>query len=218
MRILLFSLGALCFPLITLAQSPVCEWVNFPTGSNSNYTYGYSSTYDLNGNSFVIGAFDAPTGTLDIDPSVNTHSLSGNGIFVAKYDPSGAVVWLAPIVITSLSSQAGIALPSIACDNAGDVYITSGVKDVTIDFDYVSASNTPFTTSGGGDMYLAKYSSAGAPLWSFLIGDAGNEEGQTIVCEGAKVYVGGFYGTNTDFDPSAGTYIPAVPLACSAGL
>lgn len=217
MRTQIFCVVFLLFFLTNFAQTPGCEWVNFPTGTNANHTFAYSSTYDKSGNSFVVGAFDAPSGVLDLDPSANTFAVSGFGIYLAKYDPAGAVLWVANVQMATQSMQGGFASPDLACDTSGNVYITGGVRDVTIDFDYLSSSNTPLQTSGGGDMYLAKYSSAGVPLWSFLIGAAADEEAQTIICEGEKVYVGGFYGSNTDFDPSAGTYIPAIPLSCTAG-
>lgn len=210
------TLAAFFLTLSASAQTPGCEWVNFPTGTpNDSYVYG--SDYDKYGNSFVVGIYAVSSGTMDLDPSANTHAVTGRGLFVAKYSPGGAMLWLAPINTVLLNAQGGFAVPVIACDSFGDVYITGGVKDVTVDFDYVSSANIPLGTSGGGDMYLAKYSASGAPLWAFIIGDAGNEQGESLICEGSKVYVGGFYAYNTDFDPSAATYIPVIPNTCSAG-
>ncbi|HTF04727.1 MAG TPA: T9SS type A sorting domain-containing protein [Bacteroidia bacterium] len=217
MRTLVFCLAILFLSIHTYAQTPGCEWVNYPTGSGSDNSYTYASAYDKYGNSFVIGVYGGVTGVLDIDPSANIFAVTGSGLFVAKYDPAGSVLWLAPIDIGLLGPQSGIALPSIACDSVGDVYITGGANSVTLDFDHVSTSNSPLVTAGGADMFLAKYNGSGVPQWSFLVGAGGNEEGQTIVCEGSKVYVGGFYGSNTDFDPSSGTYTPVVPISCTAG-
>lgn len=218
MKSIFIAIATLFLSLTGFAQSPGCEWVNFPTGTpNTNFSYVYGSDYDKYGNSFIVGIYDVSSGTMDLDPSVNSHTVTGRGLFVAKYSPAGSMLWLAPIAAVMLAPQAGFAVPVIACDSFGDVYITGGVKDVTVDFNYVSGSNVPLGTAGGGDMYLAKYSASGAPLWAFIIGATGNEQGEALVCEGSKVYVGGFYAYNTDFDPSPAVYVPVIPNTCSAG-
>lgn len=200
------------------AQLPEFEWANYSTGSGNVATYAYASCYDNSGNSFVLGAFNNQSSTLDIDPSPSVVSLSGYvGMFIAKYDPTGQMLWGKQIQITTMQVQSSVSPRNIACDDSGNVYITGGLVDVYVDFDLSSALNPIDTTSGGFDLFLAKYTPAGNLDWSLLLGSTAHEEGNSIVCDGNNVYLGGQYGCGTDFDPGPGTHIPPISQFCVSG-
>lgn len=200
------------------AQLPGFEWGNYSTGSGDIATSTYATCYDHSGNSFVLGAFNNQSGTLDIDPSPNVVALNGYvGMFVAKYGPAGQLLWGRQIQVTTMQIQSSVTPRGIACDDSGNVYITGAVMDVYIDFDMASPSNPIHTTSGGFDLFLAKYSSSGNFAWSMLLGSTSHEEGTSLCVLGDKLFMVGRYGCNTDFDPGPGTHIPPVTQLCVAG-
>ena len=56
----------------------------------------------------------------------------------------------------------------------------------------------------GGDMFVAKYTATGQYVWSFNVGGSLiGDNGLGIRVDGSGIYVGGYFYTNVDFDPSA---------------
>ena len=94
---------------------------------------------------------------------------------------------------------------SIARDGNNDIYVT-GMFSATTDFD-PSSGTTNLVSAGNTDIYVAKYSSAGAYQWAFKIGGSNLDGGYGIAVDGSSnVYVTGtFRGNNVDFDPGSGT-------------
>jgi hypothetical protein len=216
-RIFLFFLPAI-FSASAFAQLPLYEWADYSTGTAGVSTYAYSSCYDHSGNSFVLGAFNNQNGTLDLDPSSDSVLLNGYvGMWIAKYDPAGQMVWGKQIQITTMQVQSSVTPRNITCDDSGNVYITGAVVDVYIDFDLDNASNPIDTTSGGYDLFLAKYSAAGNLSWSLVLGSTAHEEGNSLAFFGDKLYMVGQYGCNTDFDPGPGTHVPPITQLCVSG-
>jgi hypothetical protein len=116
-------------------------------------------------------------------------SRGGNDIFVAKYDSTGGYLWAKTIGGTGVDMGTGVAV-----DAAGNVFVT-GHFDVSsggVDF-----GGGPLTSAGSRDVFLVKYSSAGAHLWSKRIGGTSGETGGAVgVDSGGNVIVAGnFQGT-----------------------
>lgn len=200
------------------AQLPEFGWADYSTGTAGVATYAYSSCYDRNGNSFVLGAFNNQSGTLDIDPSANTMLLNGYvGMWIAKFDTAGQMLWGKQIQVSTMQVQSSVTPRNIACDDSGNVYITGAVVDVYLDFDLANASNPIDTTSGGFDLFLAKYTPSGNLAWSMLLGATAHEEGNSLCFLGDKIYIAGQYGCFTDFDPGPGTHIPPISQFCVSG-
>ncbi len=217
-KLLLYSILFSCGTSFAQSALPVIEWANYATGTPGVATYSYSSCYDRNGNSFILGAFNNQSGTLDIDPSANTCLLNDYvGMFIAKYDPNGSMLWGKQIDITTLQMQSSVTPRNIACDDSGNVYITGALTDVNVDFDMANASNPVLTTAGGFDLFLAKYSPVGNLVWAFLLGSTAHEEGLSMVSYGDKLYIAGQYGCFTDFDPDTGTHVPPISQFCVSG-
>ncbi|MBK9249556.1 MAG: SBBP repeat-containing protein [Ignavibacteria bacterium] len=95
----------------------------------------------------------------------------------------------------------------IAVDASGSRYVTGSFKN--------SANLSPQGTSphylrsrGLKDIFVAKYNASGEYLWAFSIGQANDDEGNTIAVDGnGNVYVAGYfnYGAGIDFNPGSGT-------------
>ena len=165
-------------------------------GSTGN-DYAYGVALDGSGNVLVTGYF---SGTMDFGGGPLTIEGSQD-VFVAKYSPAGTYLWaLAP---TGSGWGSGAGLTADADSNV----VVGGYFGGTLDFGCGTMSS-----SGVSDAFLAKYSAAGACLWSRDIGGTGTNTRATAVAvngNGDIVVTGGFQGA-VDFGggalTSAGSY------------
>jgi hypothetical protein len=152
---------------------------------------------DGNGNVSVVGQ---PAGF-----SLVGSKLVGP-IALAKYNASGVRQWytnsLAPNLSTSGAGQA------IALDAAGNVHI-AGVFRRVVEFGATSLTNAAVANNVYDEIFVAKFSSAGVPLWARRGGGEGNDQGLGIgVDGGGNVIVTGYCdnttalnsGTSVQFD------------------
>ncbi|WP_264519642.1 SBBP repeat-containing protein [Flavobacterium sp. N1994] len=165
----------------------------------TNYDYGSSMAVDSSGNVLVTGYF---AGTADFDPSASTANLTSVGasdIFIAKYDASGNYVWAKNIGGTGYGYGY-----SVAVDSNGNVLVTGNFSS-TADFD-PSASTANLTSTGGYDIFVAKYDASGNYVWAKNMGSTGSDYGYSMAVDsnGNVLVTGSFSGT-ADFDPSAST-------------
>jgi hypothetical protein len=114
--------------------------------------YARSLAVDPQNNILVTGCF---TNTVNFGGTSLT-SLGGRDVFIAKYDPNGNSVWAKQA--SGASSEQGFA---VTTDNSGNVFVSgltysSSMTFGTIVVDYISSNN----------MFLAKYSASGTPLWA----------------------------------------------------
>lgn len=152
---------------------------------------GYDIAFDDSSNVYIAGQFQS---TIDVDFSSNTYSLTSAGshdVFLAKYTPTGSIVW---------ARQAG----GISDDQAFSV----AVKD---NFVYVAGfitGSANFSThnvvsNGATDAFLAKYSTQGALVWAAPIGGAGSDQAFGIAVNAAgNIFVGGFLTGSANFSSS----------------
>ena len=190
-----FLLLLLTTPLIGKGQE--LEWVKSFGGSSSDY--GYSTTIDNDGNSYITGKF---SGTIDFDTGVNTAELTSNGyqdVFVLKLDVNGNYLWA-----KSFGGEASDTGESIIIDNEGNSYIT-GFFSGTVDFD-PSANTAELTGNGDFDFFVLKLDANGDYLWVKSFGGFGPDRGAFINRDNrGDIYVTGRFQLTVDFDPSANT-------------
>jgi hypothetical protein len=203
--------------------------VDFDPGTGSigfpltvGVTKGYFAKYDANGamlfakqiggtgrsiainqnNEIVItGEF---TGTRDFDPgtgSANLISFGSNDVYIAKYDASGAFLFVKQIGGAGVDNSLGL-----TTDLSNNIYIT-GDFSLTADFDPSAAS---FVLSPGGtaSSFIAKYDNSGT--FSFakqLVSTASSGCYSTgIKTDGAgNIIIAGYLNGTVDMDPGAGT-------------
>ncbi len=158
-----------CLVILSLnsySQSPV--WVN-TIGSNAT-DEAFSLDKDMIGNIYLSGRF---SGTADFDPGPGIFNLTSNGLtdaYVAKYNTNGQLIWAFAIGSTSYDGSTKLKI-----NNAGEVLVT-GYYRYNVDFDpgagtyFLNGTGQAGTDVGfGGDIFLAKYSSAGIFMWAFQI-------------------------------------------------
>lgn len=145
---------------------------------------GYGVAVDGSGNVIVVGSFQ---GSVNFGGSSLT-SVGLEDIFVAKYNSSGAHQWSQRF--GGSNSDNGYA---VSVDGTGNVIATGSFRG-TVNF---GGSNLTSASAGIEDIFVAKYSSAGAHQWSQRFGSAGLDLGDFIACDnlGGIVVTGQFENT-----------------------
>ena len=93
---------------------------------------------------------------------------------------------------------------SIAVDSSGNVYTTGYFKG-TIDFDPGPGTST-LTSAGSQDAFISKLDANGNLIWAKNIGGVSEDFSNSIAVDGSgNVYITGWFGATTDFDPGPGT-------------
>jgi hypothetical protein len=198
-RFLLFSFFV-SVAHFSLAQNPTFTYAN-NLGSTGDDA-AQSIFTDASGNVYVAGSF---SGTVDFSPGATTTNLTSAGdidAFFAKYNSSGALVW-----VKRLGSTGADEVYGVSADASGNVYIT-GYFAGTVDFDPDAGTvNRSSTSATDLDIFFGKYSSTGALLWvNTFSGSSGVDYGSGITTDGAgNVFVTGAFRNTIDFDPSAST-------------
>lgn len=181
----------------TVCNSQTYQWVK-KIGSTSG-DYCNSLITDAAGNVYVTGKFE---GTVDFDPSASTANLISAGssdIYVAKYDGLGNYVWA--FRMGNVVADAG---NYITLDRSGDLIVTGSFQG-NADFD-PSGSVLTLSALAYDDVFIAKYSPAGALRWAINARGLGYDFGYGIATDDDKnIFVTGRFTRTSDFDPSAGT-------------
>ncbi len=152
---------------------------------------GNSVATDANGNAFMTGSFDNPTitfGTITL-----THA-GNNDIFIAKYDPSGNVLWAKSAVGTA--DDRG---NSVATDASGNVFMTGDFHD-TITFGTITLTNAYFQ-----NVFIVKYDANGNELWAkSSVGTGQFDQGSGVATDasGNAFITGTFTSTTITFGSS----------------
>ena len=154
---------------------------------------------------YVTGIFKD---TVDFDPSSNLKTIISNGaldVFIAKYNSSGALVWVDAMGGTDDDQPNGLAL-----DNSGNVSVVGQFKSAIFDTD-PGPGVSQFINTGANDMFIVNLDSNGNFLWSAAIGGHGDDiaNGIAIDQSGNRYVVGQFQDTvkvGSNSFSTAGTY------------
>ena len=163
-RIILFVM--IVFISALFSQTPDWKWAAQAGGSG--WDAGYDIAVDNNGNSYVTGWFE----TYAVFGPYTLTSSGGRDIFVAKLDVNGNCLWA--------TKAGGLVFDrgySIAIDNNGNSYVT-GDFQVTATFGSYS-----LTSSGLGDIFVAKLDANGNWLWATQAGGTSWDSGNKIVID-----------------------------------
>jgi hypothetical protein len=169
------------------------------------YDEGRGVATDAAGNVYITGLYQNTASF----GSFNVNSAGFSDVYIAKYDPSGNVVW----VVSAGGSDYDEA-HAIAVDPVGNAYIT-GFFDANASFGSFSLVNH----SGSDDIFVAKCSSTGTFLWARQAGGPLDDSGECIALDAStNVYVAGSFAGTTTFGStnltSAGTNdLPDIFLA-----
>ena len=120
-----------------------------------------SVALDSAGNQYVCGTFK---GTVDFDPGPGTHNLTSTGspdAFVAKYSPTGQLLWAGQIV--DAGSTNGYRL-GLTLGSDGDVFLTGHFSGTT-DFDLGPGVST-LSAGASSAAFVARYTADGGLTWA----------------------------------------------------
>ncbi|MEI7529894.1 MAG: SBBP repeat-containing protein [Elusimicrobiota bacterium] len=143
---------------------------------------GYRAVTDAAGNVYVAGVTD---GGLD-----GNASAGGDDVFLVKYNSAGARQWTRQFG-TALNDQAS----GVTVDASGDVYVAGNA----------AAGLDGNSSAGGLDMFLVKYSAAGAKQWTRQLGTASDEHSSGVAADvSSNVYVAVYTLGGLDGNTNAG--------------
>jgi uncharacterized protein (TIGR03437 family) len=189
-----------------LTIDPVLSYTSYLGGSSVDIARGIAT--DSQGNVYLAGGTDSMN--LGATMGVFQTTATGPGdAFVAKFSPSGALVYLT--YIGGKQDDFGI---SLAVDPAGNAYLTG--KTSSTDFPVTSnAFQKSFQGTGGatckvnwfGDAFVVKLNPSGSQLvYSTYLGGSKDDFGSAIAIDSAgNAYVTGF-SLSTDFPTTSGVF------------
>ena len=155
-------------------------------------------TTDGSGNIYVIGSF---TGTISLGGGGTLTSAGSYDIFLAKFSPTGVHQWSQRFGDASL--QEGIEI--VAAPN-GEIVIAGHFQGTMT---FLSPSNPNpilLASTGGTDIYVARFTTDGVPVWANRFGDVNFQYCNAIAMDpfGGVAIVGAFLGS-VNFGGSSNT-------------
>ena len=172
---------------------------------SDNYDYAMKTVTDSDGNVYVagmtMGAFSAPP---PATPNANSGSTD---IFVAKFDPSGTLLWVSQFGSSTEDNIGGIALGSPS--GFLTLYVTGWTKGV-MPGGTQGWRNSNAGTEGTTDIFVAKiHPASGTVNWIKQYGTPGNDFANGIATDlSSMIYLAGsttgtFGSTDTRSTPEA---------------
>ena len=174
-NLILTSIILITFSVCSFSQKAI--WTSGIQGTGE--VYPIRSAIDFQNNVYILGRFDN-----SLTSPASVPSKGGKDLFLAKYDKNGVFKWLKQIG-SSLTEQAS----GLALDASGNVYVAGRFQGTC----YFEGSS--LTSTGGVDIFLAKYSPEGFLTWVSPIGTGSTFQGSqnlTIDKDGNLVLIGIF--------------------------
>lgn len=171
------------------AQIPVLQYGHSTGGNSEHGEFARDMVTDPEGNVYLTGIFHD---TVDFDPSVGVSELVSTGdddIFIAKYNPAGALVWVKLVMILEAGMSTAEERPAaITRDETGNLYII-GESSLGMTGTIISK-----WTPDGNEVWT-KFLTENNPLTDIFPAD--------IMALGNTLTIAGSFRGTVDFDPSA---------------
>lgn len=170
--------------LVTRLSAQDFLWIAPGGGAKSDKTRGVH--LDPAGNTLLTGEADGP---LTFKGAASSGG-GGTDCFVAKVSPQGEYLW-----VRNLGGRLVDRGYAIASDAAGNVYVTGHHQST--DARPQGGSGAALANAGDYDVFVAKYTPEGDPLWIRTAGGTGYDYGHGIAIDskGAAVVTGAVSGT-----------------------
>ncbi len=193
-----FTLFFLSFyGLIATAQSPDFAWAR--EIGQTGITTGCLLAIDGEGNSFVAGAFGSSgtNQTLTLGSTVLVHPGPGGASqFIAKFDPSGQVLWAKKISIAGVQDENNP--DKMVVDAEGNLYITGTFQSGSV-WDTLTVP----PVEGGSSYGLVKFDPNGHVQWLRMTDTPdhriGTSSALNIDAQGGQVSMSGLFNTKIFF-------------------
>lgn len=172
------------------AQAPPWIWANGAASTGAEFIQGVSVD-KVTGDVYAGGNFNGNLSA--VYGSTFNATLGGTDAILVKYNTSGVLQYALRIGGTSTDAAQAVFLnPSENC-----VYIAGYFRN-TVDFD-PSAATFNLTSTGLDDIFIAKYTAAGAFVWAIRAGSTGNDRAEGIYADANGVYITGYCQNTTTF-------------------
>ena len=166
------------------------------TWGDSGNDFGYDVSADISGGVYVTGAFEGTD--VDFDPGAGTALKSSNGIediYLTKFNSMGMHQF------THVWGGTGTDIGYGIKTDGASVYVTGGYEN-QVDFDPTLVVEF-YTSEGGVDCFLSRYSVGGNYQWSMAWGGIDDDDAGTAVAIDSmgNPRVTGHYAGTVDFSP-----------------
>jgi hypothetical protein len=160
------------------ARAQSWQWAKSSVGHYNDYAGGLD--IDDQGNSYITGKFYD-----SISFGATTLASPGTwSVYIAKYDPNGAVVWA-----KSAGSAANIKVTGICRDRFGYLSVVGQYSDSA---SFGTVSPTTLHPVAGYDVFIASYDAGGDLRWAKSLGDTGYDYGSAIHADtNGRLYITG---------------------------
>lgn len=160
-----------------LSPNGSVDWVTSAGGTSSDY--GKAIALDISGNVYTTGLFQGQS----TFGSLTLTSTASSDFFLAKFSPTGQVIWAIPGEGTSENTAYGLAV-----DSNGNSYITGYF------YDRLVFGTATLSSNGRADIFTAKFNTAGQPLWAHSFGGSEHDYGTGIALDSTgNVYATGYF-------------------------
>ncbi len=155
---------------------------------------GYSVYTDDNGFTLVTGYY---SGEADFSGTIITSNAMSQDLFLAKYDPSGNLLW-----VRSEGGPGAETGYDVELDNAGNIVVTGQFRGtITIGASTYTSEINPGTGARDFDIMIIKYDPAGNLLWSKHGKAPFDDRGLDIAIDNMdNIYVCGQFSDSIEFD------------------
>src|SRR3989338_344828 len=172
--------------LVVTLFAPHAKAQDWLAGSNGNFaSEALDVAVDGNGNSVVIGYF---AGTMQMGATTLNSNGGSRDIFTAKLTANGGVTWARSDGGNDEEIPYGIAV-----DGNSNVIITGKFTgNTTIGSTSYSSQINPANGAFSTDIFIAKFTTAGAPTWTKKGNSKADDMGIAVTCDNANnIYVTG---------------------------
>ena len=194
----------------TAAATPLCQphlnWAFSFATANGQIGSGLGIAHDSSDNVIPVGDFYGQA--VDFDPSATSHTLNSHsntqshpdGVF-ASYSSTSA--WI--VDVGTGASGEDMYTRAVTTDSSGNIYVCGNFGG-TVDMD-PSGTTHNLTDTDGDSIFVAKYSSAGAYVWAYMLtgGSGSNNDNCTSIAidkAGTSLFLAGRVRSNGNFDPA----------------
>ncbi|MDB6123035.1 MAG: hypothetical protein JWQ71_2028, partial [Pedosphaera sp.] len=162
-------------------------WARQVKGASDDF--GYGIVVDAAGNSYVNGTFQSAIATFATGITLTNGGY--NDIFIAKYNSVGTALWA-----KKAGGSSDEYAYAMAIDANTNLYLTGNFYSTNANFGGITLTNT-----GGHEIFLARYTSAGNVVWVKQAGGSSFETGNGVgVDVGGNSYLTGYFSpTNVNF-------------------
>lgn len=136
-------------------------------------------------NVVIAGWFEGSTGNHFEGTSGGASSLTSTGgkdVFIAKYNPSGVMIWL-----HQGTSSGDDYIHDIEVDQNNDIYIAGS------SFGTFNYNGNNITSYGGSEAYALKISASGSFIWMNSAGTNQEDQFTSVTIFGGNAYFGGYF-------------------------